>query len=408
MADLSTKLSSSFKHAMIDYLLEVCLLPLPIARPEESSVWVSPASSPSVFLKNEGRRGGSRKTSIEQREGVSRKTSTEKKEADSRRASVEKNSSMREVSITSSLRSVETLPLKSDSSRRTSVEGGSSRKSDSSRRTSVEGGSSRKSSSEKSPKRKVSNTSLKSVEASPSKSDTPDRSHKEPDAILKDTSDAMHPTNGGSRVPASSEVTWSVKEKLRREKEMRDAYFQEARLGQTGILEEPYHTTIPKHLAHACKLTSPSISQFTYSFLGSYSAQAFVTKTIMCIQQICPDLTLNAFKLKSEAPLGQYTHCTLDKDWSRLERTDELSQLHYIVVGRNPQQWEECCNPARRSTQPWVDPHTRQSLQLFHPLDSRKVVRVPLQQSAVGGEAFVPRQRLVLMSITSQQVKWSL
>ena len=369
MADLSTKLSSNFKHAMIDYLLEVCLLPLPIARPEESSVWGSPASSPSVFLKNEGRRGGSRKTS------------TEKKDAGSRTASVENNLSMRKTS-TSSSRSIEAL--KCDSS---------------SRRSSVEGGSSRKSSSEKSPKRKVSNTSLRSIEASPSKPDTPERSHK--------GSDAMHPANGGSRVPESSEVslTWSVKEKLRREKEMRDAYLQEAHLGQTGILEEPYHTTIPKYLAHACKLTSPSICQFTYSFLGSYSAQAFVTKTIMCIQQICPDLSLNAFELKSEAPLGQYTHCILDKDWSRLERTDELSQLHYIVVGRNPQQWEECCKPAHRSTQPWVEPHTRQSTQLFHPLDSRKVVRVPLQQSAVGGEAFVPRQRLILMSITSQQVK---
>ena len=369
MADLSTKLSSSFKHAMIDYLLEVCLLPLPIARPEESSVWGSPASSPSVFLKNEGRRGGSRKTS------------TEKKDAGSRTASVENNLSMRKAS-TSSSRSIEAL--KCDSS---------------SRRSSVEGGSSRKSSSEKSPKRKVSNTSLRSIEASPSKPDTPERSHK--------GSDAMHPANGGSRVPESSEVslTWSVKEKLRREKEMRDAYLQEAHLGQTGILEEPYHTTIPKYLAHACKLTSPSICQFTYSFLGSYSAQAFVTKTITCIQQICPDLSLNAFELKPEAPLGQYTHCILDKDWSRLERTDELSQLHYIVVGRNPQQWEECCKPAHRSTQPRVEPHTRQSTQLFHPLDSRKVVRVPLQQSAVGGEAFVPRQRLVLMSITSQQVK---
>ena len=388
MADLSTKLSSCFKHAMIDYLLEVCLLPLPIARPEESSVWGSPASSPSVFLTNEDRRG---RTSIEQRERGSRQTSTEKKEAGSRRASVEKNLSMRKVS-TSSLRSIETLPLKSGSS---------------SRRTSVEGGSSRKSSGEKSPMRKVSNTSLRSIEASPSKPDTPERPQKESDAIVKNTtSDAMHPANGGSRVPSSEvSLTWSVKEKLRRDKETRDAYFQEAHLGQTGILEEPYHTTIPKYLAHACKLTSPSVSQFTYSFLGSYSAQAFVTKAIMCIQQICPDLILNAFKLKSKAPLGQYTHCTLDKDWSRLERTDELSQLHYIVVGRNPQQWEECCNPSHRSTQPWVDLHTRQSLQLFHPLDSRKVVRVPLQQSAVGGEAFVPRQRLVLMSITSQQVK---
>ena len=377
MADLSTKLSSSFKHAMIDYLLEVCLLPLPIARPEESSVWDSPAGSPSVSLKNEGRRAGSRKTS------------TEKKDAGGRTASVEKNLSMRKVS-TSSSRSIEAL--KCDSS---------------SRRSSVEGGNSRKSSSEKSPKRKVSNTSLRSTEASPSKPDTPERSHKGSDAIVKDTSDAMHPANGGSRVAESSEVslTWSVKEKLRREKEMRDAYLQEAHLGQTGILEEPYHTTIPKYLAHACKLTSPSICQFTYSFLGSYSAQAFVTETITCIQQICPDLSLNAFKLKSEAPLSQYTHCTLDKDWSRLERTNELSQLHYIVIGRNPQQWEECCKPAHRSTQSRVEPHARQSMQLFHPLDSRKVVRVPLQQSAVGGEAFVPRQRLVLMSVTSQQVK---
>ena len=396
MADLSTKLSSCFKHAMIDYLLEVCLLPLPIARPEDSSVWSSPASSPSAFPRND-RRGSSRKTSIEQREGGSWKTFTEEKGGSSRRASTEKKESrsprtsteikaagsrgsveikspVRKVSM-SSFKSVETLPLKSDS-RRASVEGESS---------------SRKSSSEKSPKRKTSNTSLRSIEGS------------------KDISDAMHPNNGGSQLPAGPEgsQTWYGREKLRREHEVRDAYFREAHLGQTGILEETYHTTIPKYLAHACKLASPSISQFTYSFLGSYSAQAFATKTIMCIQQICPDLTLNAFKLKSEAPLNQYAHCTLDKDWIRMERTGEPSQLHYIVVGRNPQQWEECCNPAHHSTQPWVDQHIKRSLQLFYPLNSRKSVRgaeVPLQQSAVGGEAFVPRQRLILMSITSQQV----
>ena len=397
MADLSTKLSSCFKHAMIDYLLEVCLLPLPIARPEDSSVWSSPASSPSAFPRND-RRGSSRKTSMEQREEgrqktsaeekgeSSRRTSTEKKEsssprtsieiktAGSRKASVEMKSSVRKGSL-SSFKSVDTLPLRSDS-RRGSAEGESG---------------SRKSSSEKSPKRKTSNTSLRSIETS------------------KGISDTVHPNNGGPQLPAGPEgsQTWYGREKLRREHEVRDAHFREAHLGQTGILEETYHTTIPKYLAHACKLASPSISQFTYSFLGSYSAQAFATKTIMCVQQICPDLALNAFKLKSEAPLNQYAHCTLDKDWSGMERTDEPSQLHYIVVGRNPQQWEECCNPAHRSTQPWVDQQIKRSLQLFYPLDSRKSVRgaeVPLQQSAVGGEAFVPRQRLILMSITSQQV----
>ena len=301
MTDLSTKLTSCFKHAMSDYLLELCLLPLPIAKqPEGSFVWDSATNSPNVFLENEG---------------------------------------------------------------------------------------------------------------------APVRSRKDTEKIMEDISDALVSEEDGAsqgEVSSESSLTWHGKEWLRREQEARDRYYQEAHFGRSGILDETYHTTIPQHLDRACKLASPSISHCTYTSMGSHSARTFLTEAIASIQQLCPDLTLSTFERTppGEASSGQYAHCTPERDWSKVERAVELSDLHYIVIGRNLRQWEECCDPTdptHRSTHPWVDPQTKQSLQLFYPLDSKKFVRgveVPLQQSVVGREAFVPRQRLVLMSVTSSQVKY--
>ena len=355
MTDLSAKLTSCFKHAMSDYLLELCLLPLPIARqPEGSFVWDSATNSPNAFLENEG--PGNK---VEKRGAY---------EAGSRRASSEKGE--------------------------------------------VHKAGSRRTSNEQPPAR---SPSTRSVESSSLKSDAPVRSRRDTEKIVEDITDALLSENGGSQGEGSSEssLTWHGKEWLRREQEARDRYYQEAHFGRSGVLDETYHTTIQQHLAHACKLASPSVTHCTYTFMGSHSARTFLTEAIASIQQLCPDLNISTFEksLPGEVAAGQYAHCIPERDWSRVERVVELSDLHYMVIGRNLRQWEECCDPTdltHRSTHPWVDPHTKQSLQLFYPLDSKKFVRgveVPLQQSVVGGEAFVPRQRLVLMSVTSWQVK---
>ena len=57
--------------------------------------------------------------------------------------------------------------------------------------------------------------------------------------------------------------------------------------------------------------------------------------------------------------------------------------------------------------QPWIDAQTKQSLQLFHPLDSKKIsktVEYPLMGLAKEQSCFIPRQRLLYLSITQEKV----
>ena len=231
---------------------------------------------------------------------------------------------------------------------------------------------------------------------------------------MEDIDDALRSIDTQNHESEGSEspeiLAWHHKEKLRRKHEAKETVMKEAYFGNSGILEPVYQSPIPCHLERAHTLGSPTVTQLSFSLLGSYSAQTFLSQAMAEIQERCPDITLNAFKrVQEETPL--YIHYVPDKDLTRVSQAvPELANLRYIVIGRNLQQWEECCNPTLpefRATPVSLDPQTKQPLQLFQSLHSKKVVRnvePPLQLSAIGKNVFIPRQRLVVMTIDSEQV----
>ena len=88
-----------------------------------------------------------------------------------------------------------------------------------------------------------------------------------------------------------------------------------------------------------------------------------------------------------------------------------ISNGYLILVGRNLQQWEESCDPLNKEKHrslPWIDSQTKRPLQLFQPLDTEKVVNtpkwIPLTHYASSNKTFVPRQRLVYMTIQGLEV----
>lgn len=61
--------------------------------------------------------------------------------------------------------------------------------------------------------------------------------------------------------------------------------------------------------------------------------------------------------------------------------------------------------------QPWFDEQMKQSLQLFHPLDSKKIsktVEFPLLPLAKEQPCFIPRQRLLVFKISQEKVPSSM
>lgn len=139
----------------------------------------------------------------------------------------------------------------------------------------------------------------------------------------------------------SSTLTWQEKEKNRREMEAFDARQKRAFHGRHGVLENTYSDLIPKHLIETCKLSSRSVSCYTFPLLGSYSEEVFLNEAIGICNQLCPDLTLSTFKLDTN---GDYFHYSLQKT-SRQRVMDTVFDTEFIVVGRNLKQWDEACAP---------------------------------------------------------------
>lgn len=139
-------------------------------------------------------------------------------------------------------------------------------------------------------------------------------------------------------------LTWQEKEKNRREMEAYDAFQKGAFHGRRGILEKTYSDLIPKHLIETCKLISRSVSSYTFPLLGSYSGEVFLNEAVGICNQLCPDLTLNAFKLDIN---GEYFHYSLQKT-SRQKVMDSVFDTEFIVVGRNLKQWDEACAPGTK------------------------------------------------------------
>ena len=364
MADLSRKLASCYKHTICDYLLEMCLLPLPISQLDDKFevVPTSPQSTGSPFVLLEMPSDSPFNTPTKKRPDATEDEARTKTSLEQDRAS--------------------------------------------------SGSLSRRISYESTPDTSAENSLRSGL--------IPQWSRKDTECIIAELGEAMQsmdahsiqeqPREGEGGPSSEQSLTWHQKEKLRREMEAQEAMAREAHLGNCGILEETYHTTIPNHLAHARELGSSSVAHYSVALVGSYSAAVFLSQATANVHQLCPDITMNAFAY-TDGELPQYVHCTLEKDLTKAQKPpNKISKLHYIVIGRNPLQWEESLHPTvplRRISQPWLDPQTKQSLQLFHPLDTKKPLRtgeLPLQIIAATRNTFVSRQRLVLLNITNEKV----
>lgn len=220
--------------------------------------------------------------------------------------------------------------------------------------------------------------------------------------------------DGGEEESESpGDAPWHVKELQRRKKEEQDRLIREAQLGNMGVLEDAYLVTIPQYLAFAHSLSSRSVTYLSFPLVGSYSAQAVVAQLTTSFELI-PDLVLNAFR---RSPSGaEFLHYKPERDLSKVKRSVELPlPFEVVMVGRNPQQWEEARSPHLpdcRLTEVWVDPSTRQPLQLYQPLVSWKAVhgiKMPFLCTATARRnMFIPRQRLLFVKVTCEKVmEWS-
>ena len=354
LSEFSAQLAICFKQALLDYLLELYLLPQPVAKPLIGSFDAREYSvSPFVLVDVEG--SGTR-TPVELPSSVS-----------SRRESEE-------------LKPPANQDGSAPVSRKVSV--GSRRSSDD--KLSINKGASFDREDPGSAKRSRTYT----------------------EKIILEIEEAVQ-----SIEEKDGKSAWVEKEKRRRRTESRDAVFHEAHLGNSGMLEHSYHTTIPQHLAGASRLHSASVKYHSFSLVGNYSARVFLSQTVLALQSLCPDFAVNSFQSMGGGHLGPFIHFVPEKDWTKVKKLSRPSEAHYVAVGRNHTQWEESCDPVistKRQMQPWLDPASKLPLQMFQPLDSKKlmkeVVSIPLQGLATSKDVFVPRQCLVIAIITNKKV----
>jgi hypothetical protein len=358
LSEFSSHLSSCFKQALFDYLFELYLLPQPIAKPLSDSFDAREYSvSPFVLVDVES--PGVR-TPIEP-DLMSNVSS-------SRRESEELKPPSLGMSATGS-RKVST------SSRRASDD-----------KISVGKGS-----------------SFDKDDGSSSAAAKRSRTYTE--QIILEIEDAVQSIEGKDR-----NSVWTEKERRRRRMEARDTIIHEAELGNSGMLERAYHSSIPRHLAGAVRLHSACVKFHSFSLVGNYSAQVFLSQTVLALQNLCTDFTVNCFQSIGSEDRGPFIHFTPERDWTKVKRPSHPSHAYYIAVGRNLLQWEESCGPTtptKRIIQPWLDNSSKLPIQHFHPLDTKKLSRdvtVPLQGLASSREMFVPRQRLAVIIVTKKKV----
>ena len=205
---------------------------------------------------------------------------------------------------------------------------------------------------------------------------------------------------------AERTLSWHHLEWLRRRDEEAQRRVKMAARGHLGILVEAYHSSIPQCLSLAHQLSSPSAAMFPYDLVSCRSAHSFLAEAVLNIKAACPDAELQGFKFSQETQ--QYVHFYSESDARETRATYpgyQVGDTSNIVVCRNPVQWEESCDPRgseARSGQVWIDPTTKQPLQLYLPLDSRKIVKgleTPLQLVAIKKNIFLPRQRLILVTM---------
>ena len=354
LSEFSSHLSVCFKQALFDYLFELFLLPQPIANPLSESLVAGGYSISPFVLIDAGIR-----TPVESMSNLSsRRESEELKPPPS--------ASSQDGSAPSPMRKIST------GSRRSSDDGV---------------GICRVPSSDREDNTQVRRT----------------RGYTE--RIILEIEEAVQSIEEKDEPSA-----WMENEIKRRKEEERDAMFHDAHLGNSGTLEDTYHTLIPRHLAAATRLQSASVKYHCFSIIGNYSARVFLSQTVLALQGVCPNFTVNSFQSMGGNGLPPFVHFMPEKDWTKVKKLNHPSTAHYIAVGCNLVQWEESRDPIRKILQPWQEGQSKLPVQLYHPLDSKKLskeLEIPLQGLATSKEMFVPRQHLAVVIVTNQKVNSS-
>ncbi len=421
LEEFMQKLSLCCQHTIMDYCLELGLLPCAVAEPVpslceglpheglgvDSPVFVpggqTPVKPSASHLTESPHKKSSSKSSDSSRhssESVSRKVSLQ----------------MPESAISSEVRRPSALSSLPDSRRGSALSIESRRGSGESRRESGVNSDVRRSSGLNADSRRGSGLSALGSESSRKSSLASEGRKgllaagegrkvsvgvKVGDVIEEVEENAL--SSPASMQDGEGQLLWLQREKARRVHEAMENLMREAELGKCGVMSETHNTAIPRHLSLAHSKASPSVRYLSIPLLGQYSLRGFLSHAAALLDSACSGLTSDAFRL---SPAG-YCHCTLEKDWMKISKTVSPHQLstEIILISRDLAQWEDISKSAS-------PPEPCLLQQLFHPLDSKRppspspsFLHIPFLSIASQRAVFIPRRRLVFIRVTHQKVR---
>lgn len=225
------------------------------------------------------------------------------------------------------------------------------------------------------------------------------------------------------RVPPS-ELSWQQKEKERRIREEHQMRHKQAAHGEVGQLTLMFDQLLLPVLSHASQLASPSLKHSKMQLPGHYMMKDFLKELLHSMTQLA-QLQVNVFCRQGEGGAALHFLANFNPVKSKFLRKNSISSSassiyeplpfvsnnYLILIGRNVEQWEESCDPLNKEIHqsfPWEDSQNKRSLQLFQPLDTAKIMNIakwiPLKEFAIAKQTFVPRQRLIYMTIEGLEV----
>lgn len=225
------------------------------------------------------------------------------------------------------------------------------------------------------------------------------------------------------RVPPS-ELSWQQKEKERRIREEHQMRRKQAAYGEVGQLTLTFDQLLLPVLSHASQLASPSLTRYKIQLSAHYMMKDFLKEVLKSMTQWA-QIQVNVFCRKDDGGGALHYLANFKPVKSKFLRKNSISSStssiyeplpfvsnnYFVLIGRNVQQWEESCDPVNKEIHqslPWMDSQNKRPLQLFQPLDTAKIINtpkyVPLTFYASKKPTFVPRQRLVYMTIEGLEV----
>ena len=199
--------------------------------------------------------------------------------------------------------------------------------------------------------------------------------------------------------PSHTRQTWREKELEQRQQQAKIEQQQMAESGTHGQLTPKYSQHLIQILLQMHSSHSPSVRHWTGRLFTRYDATRLTASLANLIPKACWEFCTRTFQFSpAEDALKQVDY---------LEDNDQK----VVVIGYCVRQWQEARQPLSEeshSNLPWMDPNTKRPVQLFHPLDSKKVVtkwEVPFQDMAAERTVFVPRQRLVVVLTNLKEVR---